>query len=479
MESERTAQHPPRAPSCGQPSAYAPRPALPAASPLLPHPPPVVGQQGRGEGNQRRLTPDEMAERRRQNLCFNCNERYTRGHNRFCKRLFFIEGVEIDDAIDSGAAAAADTGEMDAPIFSLHAVAGVSMGKTMQIRVVVGATTLIALLDTGSTHNFIAEEAARRSGLPILPRPRLTAMVANDEKVSCPGVIRHAPITINEFSFVVDLFVLPLAGYDLVLDTEWMENLGRLTWDFTAGTVSFVRQGRTICWAGVPLPEAVESCASATSAPLLDELLAGFGEVFKEPQSLPPMRNRDHAITHKPDAQPVAVCPYRYPAAHKDEMERQCAEMIKQGIVHRSVSSFSSPVLLVKKADVAWRFCVDYWALNALTIKDAFPIPVVDELLDELHGARFFTKLDLRSGYHQVRMRPDDIHKTAFRTHDGLYEFLMMPFGLCNAPATCGDKSTPGGTGPETYAEQQDARSGETRERLDRVDRVDKAEGYY
>jgi hypothetical protein len=167
---------------------------------------------------------------------------------------------------------------------------------------------------------------------------------------------------------------------------------------------------------------------------MLNLLLVEFAELFTEPTGLPSARPFDHHIDLQLGTPPIAVQPYQYPQLLKDEVETQCAAMLAQGIIRASTSAFSAPVLLVRKRDGTWCFCVDYRALNSKTVCDRFPI--VDELLDELKGAVFFSKLDLRSGYHQVRMHPDDVHKTAFHTHHGYFKFLVMPFGLTNAPST-------------------------------------------
>jgi hypothetical protein len=157
------------------------------------------------------------------------------------------------------------------------------------------------------------------------------------------------------------------------------------------------------------------------------------GEV--EGARLPPPRCHNHHIHLLPDTPPIAVWPYRYPQLVKDELERQYHDILQQGPICTSSSAFT-PVFLVNKHDSSWRFCVDYRALNSKTVHDKFSILVVDELLDKLRGARFFTKLDLRSSYHQVRMHADNIEKTVFRTHHNHFELVVMLFGLTNAPAT-------------------------------------------
>jgi len=184
------------------------------------------------------------------------------------------------------------------------------------------------------------------------------------------------------------------------------------------------------------LPTTDPSQTTTHPIPQIQILLHRFPTIFKELTSLPPSRLIDHRINLLLNSNPINVRPYRYPYFQKNEIERQIQAMLTSNLIQPTRSSFSSQVLLVKKKDGSWRFCVNYRALNNITVRDRFPMPTIDELLNELGGASWFSKLDLRQGFHQIRMSDEDIPKTAFRTHQGHYEFNAMPFGLYNTPST-------------------------------------------
>jgi hypothetical protein len=424
------------------PAAPAPTRPAPSAAPVAPPAPTRPFH---------RLTSAEQLERRRKGLCFNYDEIYAPGH--VCARLFYLETVDDRevgaltmklDATTLSEAGVMTYGPVDVTAFvvSLHAIAGIKTAKTMLLPVTIHGERLTALVDTGSTHNFLSGDAMRRLALQPAGAKKFSVTVANGGRLTCQGVAQPVPIIIGDEPFSIDCIGIVLGCYDFILSVDFLSTLGPILWDLDVLTFIFWREeGHCVQWTGIsgigPTTPQLQLMAAALDEahPLLADLLLQHSDIFDEPQGLPPARPYDHHIHLLPDTAPVAVRPYHYPQLQKDELERQVVVMLTQGIIWISTSPFSAPMLLVCKADGTWHFCIDYRALNAVTSKDKFPIPVVDELLDELHGVRYFTKLDMRSGYHQVRMHPDDIAKMTFRTHHGHFEFLVMPFGLSNAPA--------------------------------------------
>ena len=150
---------------------------------------------------------------------------------------------------------------------------------------------------------------------------------------------------------------------------------------------------------------------------------------------LPPDRELEFAIYLLPSTTPISIPPYRMSPTELKELKVQLQDLVHKGFVRPNVSPWGAPVLFVKKKDGSFRLCIDYRQINKVTIKNKYPLPRIDDLFDQLSGAKVFSKIDLRSGYHQLKITESDVSKTAFRTRYGHYEFLIIPFRLTNALA--------------------------------------------
>ena len=168
----------------------------------------------------------------------------------------------------------------------------------------------------------------------------------------------------------------------------------------------------------------------------IDNILEEYWNVFQEPNRVPLHCQVKHSIEIVPSSSLPNTYVYRRSILKNEEIQRQIQDLIEKGHIHPSSSPCRSPIILVPKKDGTWYMCIDYQAVNKISVKNIYPLPQIDELINNLKGAKLFTKLNLKSGYHQIPIESTDVWKMAFKTKEGFFEWLVMPFGLTNAPTT-------------------------------------------
>ncbi|KAL5845609.1 hypothetical protein ACOSQ3_009133 [Xanthoceras sorbifolium] len=298
---------------------------------------------------------------------------------------------------------------------------------------------VIALIDLGSTHSYLCDAMIRDRNLK-------TESTEFDVIVSSP--LDHSVI-VNR----------PFHDFNLILGMDWLSrhwviidcSIKRVTLrtvngaevlmvgdrrDYLSNVISIItalkliRKGCEAYFAHVVDSRKVDF--SLHNIPTICD----FSDIFPEElPNLPPVREVEFVIDVIPGTTPVSIAPYRITPAKLKELKLQLQELLDKGFKRPSVSPWGAPVLFVKKKDGSMRLCIDYRQLNKLTIKNKYPLPRIDDLFDQLRGATVFSKIDPRSGYHQLRVKDSDIQKIAFQTRYGHYKFVVMPFGLTNAPA--------------------------------------------
>ncbi|KAA0052387.1 ty3-gypsy retrotransposon protein [Cucumis melo var. makuwa] len=317
----------------------------------------------------------------------------------------------------------------------------------------------LVLFDSGSSHSFISSTFVLHARLEVEPLHHvLSVSTPSRESMLSKEKVKACQIEIAGHVIEVTLLVLDMLDFDVILGMDWLAT-NHASIDCSRKEVAFnppslasfkfkgegsrslpkvisamranklLSQGTWSILASVVDTREVD--VSLSSEPVVRD----YPDVFlEELPGLPPHREIEFAIELEPGMVPISRAPHRMAPTELKELKVQLQELLDKGFIRLSVSPWGAPVLFVKKKDGSMRLCIDYRELNKVTIKNRYPLPRIDDLFNQLQGATVFSKIDLRSGYHQLRIKDKDVPKTAFRSRYGHYEFIVMSFGLTNAP---------------------------------------------
>ena len=306
------------------------------------------------------------------------------------------------------------------------------------------------LFDTGASRSFISNKFVQTLQLNVEP---LNTLILIETPGNCTfpaqSVCRNCEFIISDHTFQYDFIPFEIMGFDLILGIDWLTYHQAII-DCEKRRITLTTpSGVRITYDGdsqIHFPKTSKILNPSDMISYLGEIsvsqsnfppiVCDFPDVFPdELPGLPPVREIEFKIDLIPGTNPISIPPYRLAPAELEELRKQIDELKEKGFIRDSSSPWGAPALFVPKKDGSMRMCIDYRKLNRVTIKNKYPLPRIDDLFDQLRGSKYFSKIDLRSGYHQLRIREEDVSITAFRTRYGHFEFLVMPFGLTNAPA--------------------------------------------
>jgi hypothetical protein len=296
----------------------------------------------------------------------------------------------------------------------------------------------VVLFDSGSSHSFVSQAFAKRYEQKIVELECAYQISSTGANLLTNQIIQGVTLNIAGRQYKLNLIVMSGLVLDVIMGMNWMNKMGVVI-DIGGRSISLkepIGEGTF----QVILPQKIDlantTCAVQTTLIAKIPLVCDFPDMSPDELSgLLSDRDIEFAIELIPGTPPISRRPYRMPPDELAELKKQLQDLLKKGLIRPSSSEWGCPTLFVKKRkDNSLRMCMDYRPLNAVIIKNKYPLPRIDILFDQLSKAKVFSNIDLRSGYHQIKIRPQDIPKTVFSTRYGLYEYLVMSFGLTNAP---------------------------------------------